>query len=65
MFPFALNKTRPSREKYYHMVCAPGAKLPGEKPQKPYNWTTEDMMKDFNEFVGAAFEIATILDSSP
>ena len=58
MFPRELNKTRTSEEisKYYDMESADGV---------PYVWTTEDMMKDFHEFVGAAFEVATILDSSP
>ena len=62
VFPRDVNKTRPSREKCYYMESVTGVKFSGEAPQEPLNWKAEDLMKDFNEFVGDAFKIATILD---
>lgn len=40
--------------------------LPGEgDPVLPCQWTTEDLMKDFGEFLQAAFDIAVTLEESP
>ena len=42
-----------------------GVRLPGGEIREPFNWTAEDLMSDFEEFLGDAFKIAYILDGSP
>ncbi len=37
----------------------------GGELREPYNWTTEELLRDFEEFLGDAFKIAHILDGSP
>ena len=40
--------------------------LPGEdKPVPPHPWTTEGLMKDFGEFLQAAFDVADTLEKGP
>ena len=59
-----MNLTHPSREKCFYMESVGGVKLPGETPREPYDWTAEDLTKDFKEFLEDAFKIAHILDGS-
>ncbi len=42
-----------------------GVRLPGGELRDPYDWTTEELLRDFEEFLGDAFKIAHILDGSP
>ena len=65
IFPGDVNKTHPSREKYYYMEGSDGVKLPGAESRKPHNWTAEDLMSDLEEFLGDSFRIAHILDGTP
>jgi len=65
IFPGDVNKTHPSRQKYYYMEGSDGVKLPGGESRKPYNWTAEDLMSDLEEFLGDSFRIAHILDGTP
>ena len=63
-FPARVSYTRPSREKYYHFQSTEEMRLPKEKPIVGYDWTADDLMSDFKEFLQDAFTIANILDSS-
>ena len=46
--------------------CATPLPLPGESvPVPPHPWTTETLMKDFGEFLQAAFDIADTLENGP
>ena len=46
--------------------CATPLPLPGEnKPVPPRPWKTEALMKDFGEFLQAAFDIADTLENGP
>ncbi len=65
IFPSNVSDTHPSREKYYYMEGIEGVRLPGGELREPYNWTTEELLRDFEEFLGDAFKIAHILDGSP
>ncbi|XP_064387766.1 uncharacterized protein LOC135335953 isoform X2 [Halichondria panicea] len=65
IFPKNVSGTRPSRDKYYYMEGIEGVRLPGGELREPYNWTTEELLRDFEEFLGDAFKIAHILDGSP
>lgn len=59
-----MDKTRPTRDEYQYMQsCETPLFLPGERePIPPRPWTTEDLMKDFEEFLQAAFDIAATLE---
>ncbi|XP_064388611.1 uncharacterized protein LOC135336680 [Halichondria panicea] len=65
IFPRNVSDTHPSKDKYYYMEGIEGVRLPGGELREPYNWTTEKLLKDFEEFLGDAFKIAHILDGSP
>ncbi len=65
IFPRNVSDTYPSRDKYYYMEGIEGVRLPGGELREPYNWTTEELLSDFEEFLGDAFKIAHILDGSP
>ena len=40
--------------------------LPGEgEPVPPRPWTTEELMRDFGDFLQAAFNVADTLEKSP
>ena len=65
IFPKNISSTHPSRDKYYYMEGIEGVRLPGGELREPYNWTTEELLRDFEEFLGDAFKIAHILDGSP
>ena len=46
--------------------CATPLFVPGEAiPVPPHPWTTETLMKDFNEFLQAAFNVADTLENGP
>ena len=64
MFPKDVNKTHPSRDKYFYMEGIDGVKLPGGELRQPYNWTTEGLLTDFEEFLGDAFKVADILNGT-
>ena len=38
-------------------------RFPRETPIEGSDWTTEDLMSDFNEFLEDAFKIACLLDN--
>ncbi|XP_064388004.1 uncharacterized protein LOC135336188 isoform X3 [Halichondria panicea] len=65
IYPRNVSDTHPSKDKYYYMEGIEGVRLPGGELREPYNWTTEKLLKDFEEFLGDAFKIAHILDGSP
>ena len=65
IFPKDVNKTHPSKEKYYYIEGVDGVKLPGGEFREPYDWTAEGLMQDLEEFLGDAFKIAHILDGTP
>ncbi|XP_064388179.1 uncharacterized protein LOC135336331 isoform X2 [Halichondria panicea] len=65
IFPKNVSDTHPSRDKYFYMEGIEGVQLPGGELREPYNWTTEELLRDFEEFLGDAFKIAHILDGSP
>ncbi|XP_064387776.1 uncharacterized protein LOC135335965 [Halichondria panicea] len=65
IFPKNISSTHPSRDKYYYMEGIEGVRLPGGELREPYNWTTEELLRDFEEFLGDVFKIAHILDGSP
>ncbi len=65
IYPRNVNGTHPSREKYYYIQGTEGVRLSGGELREPYNWTTEGLLRDFEEFLGDAFKIAHILDGSP
>ncbi|XP_064387648.1 uncharacterized protein LOC135335895 isoform X2 [Halichondria panicea] len=65
IYPRNVDDTHPSRDKYYYMEGIEGVRLPGEELREPYNWTTEELLRNFDEFLGDAFKIAHILDGSP
>ncbi len=46
--------------------CTTPLFLPGEStPVSPRPWTTDDLMKDFDEFLQAAFDVADTLEKGP
>ena len=46
--------------------CVTPLFLPGEGEQvPPHPWTTKDLMKDFDEFLQAAFDVADTLEEGP
>ncbi|XP_064387836.1 uncharacterized protein LOC135335996 isoform X2 [Halichondria panicea] len=65
IYPSNVSDTHPSRDKYYYMEGIEGVGLPGGELREPYNWTTEELLRDFEEFLGDAFKIAHILNGSP
>ncbi|XP_064387703.1 uncharacterized protein LOC135335910 isoform X2 [Halichondria panicea] len=65
IYPSNVSDTHPSRDKYYYMEGIEGVRLPGGELREPYNWTTKELLRDFEEFLGDAFKIAHILDGSP
>jgi hypothetical protein len=46
--------------------CTTALFLPGESMSvSPRPWTTDDLMKDFGEFLQAAFNVADTLEKGP
>lgn len=67
IFPQDVDRTRPTRDEYLYMQsCKTPLFLPGEKdPVPPHSWTTEELMKDFDDFLQAAFDVADSLEKCP
>jgi len=64
IYPKRVNYTHPSRNEYYHIEGVAGVRLAREKERSPYDWTTDSLMKDFQEFQQEAFLVAHKLDGS-
>lgn len=62
MFADGVDSTQPSRQDHMFMKSSGELAMPGQMPQKPCDWKTEDLLGDFEDFLFEAFKIAHELD---
>ena len=65
MFPERYSLSYPRPEQYAIPQATGEVRIPGKPSQPPTDWTTEEILSDFDKFVQAAADIVDILEHCP